>query len=152
MVRAGKLVLASALVLSAFACRKSAETERGEAERAAARAEEKRTTMNKEAIDERNDWLAAVRREQLDLRGELQEEIDRIDKELANLRVDLHADGTYAMDPKDRAKNQAKVDDLLQRRKVLAGHVDAVETSDANGWEALKTRVEKDLGVIRGKT
>src|SRR5687767_4296954 len=102
MLRASKLVLGTALVLSAFACRKSAETERGEAERAAARAEERRTTTQKEAIDEHNDWLAAVRREQLDLRGELQEEIDRIDKQLADLRVDLHTDGTYAMDAKDR--------------------------------------------------
>jgi hypothetical protein len=133
--------------VSTAGCRKSSERERREAERAAERVEEKSDKAVREAIEETNDYLAAVRREQLDLRGRLQDEIDWIDKKLLGLKVELREDGTYAVDP--NAKEADKINQLVRRRQLLDADVRAVEESDPRNWTMVKTRVEKDIGPRR---
>jgi hypothetical protein len=61
-----KLMLAVAITVATVGCHKSAETERKEAVEAAERAQEKSAKAHNEAVDERNDYLAAIRREQID--------------------------------------------------------------------------------------
>jgi hypothetical protein len=147
------LVLALGTALAAVctgACKKSSETEKREADQAAVRAAEKTNDGRKEAIDQRNDYLAAVRREQLDLRSRLQEELDDIDKKLADLKTEFHKDGGYQVDP--RSKDAAKIRALLQRRSVLESDVNLVERSDERGWDETKANIERDLGgKTRGK-
>lgn len=156
-----KLLVVLALGIAAVGCRKSAEAEREEAARAAAEADktamdENRRASDKvnkkalEAIDEHNDFLAAVRREQLDLRGQLQDELDDIDKKLLDYRVEHGRDGQLVV-PAD-SKDREKIDDLLKRRAVLRNDADAIENATPETWERVKEQVDKDLGMRRGKT
>lgn len=153
-----KLLVVLALAVSAFGCRKSAEQERDEAARAAAEAdktamdESRRATdkVNKktlEAMDERNDFLSAVRREQLDLRGQLQDELDEIDKKLMDYRIE-HGKGGEMIIPAD-VKDRDKIDALVKRRAVLRADADAIESATPETWERVKEQVDKDLGARR---
>jgi hypothetical protein len=138
------LGLAIAAVSVPAACRKSAETERREANEAETRSAHRIAEAQKKAIDERNDWVAVVRREQLDLRARLQDEIDDIDKKLMDLKVDFHGDTGYQLDPK--AANAPKIQQLLDRRGRLEANVTLVEGSDETTWEQTKAAVERELG------
>ena len=139
------LVLGAAVAaLCTGACKKSAETERKEAERAEVRAAEETNELHKRAIDEKNDYLAAVRREQLELRGRLQEEIDSVDKELSVLKGDLHKNSGVAVDPK--SKGAQTLDELLRRRQQLEDDMNLLERADERGWDELKATIERDIG------
>jgi hypothetical protein len=155
------LLVVLALGIAAFGCRKSAEAERDEAARAAAEAEKTAIEEGKkasdrvnkktfEAMQEQNDFFAAVRREQLDLRGQVQDELDDIDKKLMDYRVEHGRDGQFVI-PGD-AKDRTKIDDLLKRRAVLKADADAIENATPDTWARVKEQVDKDLGArARGK-
>jgi hypothetical protein len=81
-------------------------------------------------LDEQNDYLAGLRREQLDVRQDIQRAIDEIDKEVADL---------------DAAKDRVKIDGLMQRRATLAADVAAVESAAPENWLSVRARVEKNL-------
>jgi hypothetical protein len=117
-------------------CNKSAETKRKEVAEAELRSAEAR----RHVLDEKTDYFAAVRREQLDLRARIQEEIDGIDKKLAALEVDFR-DGGWA----PKTKNPPKVAELLERRKQLEEDAAVVERADEKDWDVIKAQVEKDL-------
>lgn len=141
------LVLGAVLAaLCTNACKKSAETERTEADKTELRSAEQVTEARKEAAGEKNDYLAAVRREQLELRGRLQEEIDDLDKKLMDLKVDTKKkDGSLWID--SRSKDAPKIRAFLQRRQQLESDLVQVERSDERGWDFLKATVERDLNA-----
>lgn len=156
------VVLALAVATASVGCQKSAERERAEADKAAAEAEktaieehrkaaERTNKKTLEAMEEENDFLAAVRREQLDLRGRVQEEIDSIDRKLMNYRVEHSRDGELVI-PED-AKDRPKIDALISRRAVLEEDADAIDDSSPDDWERVKRKVENDLGsrTLRGR-
>src|SRR5687767_12833202 len=93
-------------------------------------------------LDERNDYLAGVRREQLDVRADIHRKIDAIDDELAAVDVELRG-GTYAASKV--VKDGAKVEALVRRRAALVADVAAVESAPPETWEVVKARVEKNL-------
>jgi hypothetical protein len=139
------LVLGTALAaVCTGACKKSAEAERREAEKAQVQGERKMIEAHKEAIDETNDYLAAVRREQLELRGRLQEEIDDIDKKLSDLKVDARKAGGVVIEP--GSKDAAKIQKLLDRRSTLEADMTVLERADERGWDEVKANIEQDLG------
>lgn len=141
------IVLALALGISTIAtaaCKKSPETERKEAERAAQKADEKMREARAEALDERNDYLAAIRREQIDYREKLHETLDDIDRDLANLKVDIDRDGVAHYD--ERGKDAAKAKDLLDRRATIRADIDALESSTERDWDVVKARIDQHLG------
>jgi hypothetical protein len=150
-----KILAVLALGALAFGCRKSAESERDEAARAAAEAEktameESRKSADKtnrktlEAMEEHNDFLAAVRREQLDLRGRVQDAIDDIDKKLLEYKVEHSKNGEFVI-PSD-TKDRGKIDELLRKRAALKADADAIENASPEEWDQLKVRVDKNLG------
>ena len=141
------IVLALALGLSTIgtaACRKSPETERKEAVRAAQNADEKTREARGEALDERNEYLAAVRREQIDYRSRLHEVLDDLDRDLANLKVEFDREGIAHYDA--RGKDAAKTKELLDRRAVIRADIDALETSTEKDWDAVRARIDEHLG------
>lgn len=138
-----KLILAAALTIAAVGCRKSAETERQEAVNAAERADETTRKARAEAIDEHNEYLAAVRREQLDYRERLHEELDEIDRKLNDLRVDIMRDGTVHYDEKRTDATTVKA--LVDRRVLIRTDIDALEASTAKDWDSVREKLDVDL-------
>lgn len=147
IMKTTNLALALALGISTIgiaACRKSPETERKEAERAAQKADEKTREARIEAMDERNDYLAAIRREQIDYRERLHETLDDIDRDLANLKVDIGRDNVVRYD--EHQKDAAKVKDLVDRRSMIRADIEALENSTEKDWDAVKARIDQHLG------
>lgn len=143
------LALVLALATSAVcttACKKSAETERADAGVAQLRSARRTTEPRERVIGEKDDYLATVRREQLDLRARLQREIDQIDRKLAAMKVELR-DGGPVIDP--RAKNAAQIRQLVDRRARLQEDMTTVERADERGWDELKATIERDLDESR---
>ncbi len=93
-------------------------------------------------IDEEHDAVAVVRREQLDLRAQLQTEIAAIDGRIAELKVELY-EGGYLRE--SRAKAKARIEALAERRMQLQHDVVMIERADEHGWNDLKATIEKDL-------
>ena len=151
-----KLFVALALAatsIGGMACRKSPEAERKEAERAALNAQEtaaeaqekaddKARRARIEALNEHNDYLAAVRREQLDYRDRLHDELDDIEHKLVDMRVDIDRDGVAHYD----GKETNKVKELMDRRAALRSDIDALENSTEKDWDSVRERLDRSLG------
>jgi hypothetical protein len=71
-----------------------------------------------------NEYLIAVRREQVELRARVTSEIDRLDKEL---------------------ERDARGKPLRERRDRLADDLELLDRSDERGWDELKADIENDL-------
>lgn len=141
------LVLALGATIAAVftgGCKKGAETKPETAEAELSSAETQKG--GEKVVDERNAYFAVVRREQLELRARLQEEIDAIDKRLNALKVEFR-EGHYVQDPKSR--NAAKIDELLEHRRQLEEDAIIVERADERGWDELKAMIERDLANSR---
>ena len=137
------LVLAASIAaVCTSACKKSADDEHRRASRTELR-EQRTAPPEPHVIGERNDYFATVRREQLQLRARLQEEIGAIDRKLAEMKVELR-DGGYVVDP--RSRNAARIKELIERRTQLEEDIATVERADERGWDELKGTIEKDLG------
>jgi hypothetical protein len=128
------------------ACKKSSETERREAERATRHADEKTREADQTAAEKQNEYLASVRREQIDLRGRVQSEIDDVDKKLLDLKVDVTKDASIDTHSKD----YNKIQELLQKRRRLEGDMQRIDRSDDRTWEQTKTEIEHDLSAKPG--
>ena len=129
------------------------ETERKEAsttELRSARELEKLEKLETTVIDEKNDPVAVVRREQLELRALLERDIAAIDGRIAELKVELY-EGGYLREP--RAKTTARIEALAERRMQLQHDIVLIERADEHGWSDLKAMIEKDLknGRPRGR-
>jgi hypothetical protein len=97
-------------------------------------------------IDEERDRVAVVRREQLELRADVEDELDDIDRKLLALGVEVRKDGTPTIEPKKRAsKGAARITELLEYRQQLMTDLTLLERSDDKGWEDLKASIERDL-------
>jgi hypothetical protein len=72
-----------------------------------------------------NEYLLAVRREQVELRAKLTSEIDRLDAQL----------GTHRAPPKD----------VRERRDRLVDDLELLDRADERGWDELKADIENDL-------
>ena len=130
------------------ACKKSAE----EAERKEASTTELRSARDRElekieklettVIDEKNNPVAVVRREQLELRAQLRTEIAALDGRIAEMKVELY-EGGYLRE--QRAKTKARIEGLAERRMQLQHDIVMIERADEHGWNDLKATIEKDL-------
>jgi hypothetical protein len=76
----------------------------------------------------KDDYLAAVRREQLVLRGRIDDQLRAIEKKLA----------VKSLDAKTR-------EELLEKRETLRADATVVVNADERGWDELKAVVEHDL-------
>lgn len=76
----------------------------------------------------KDDYLATVRREQLVLRGRIDEELRNIERELA----------AKSLDAKTRKE-------LTEKRETLRADATVVVHADERGWDELKAVVEHDL-------
>jgi hypothetical protein len=76
----------------------------------------------------KDDYLAAVRREQLVLRGRIDDQLRTIEKKLAS----------QSLDAKTRQE-------LLAKRETLRADATVVVNADERGWDELKAVVEHDL-------
>ena len=131
---------AAVAALCTSACKKAPEPGKqgaAEAELRSARVTEPQTQVIAE-----NNPFATVRREQLQLRARIQDDIRDIDGRLAALDVQQR-DGRFVVDPKSRSS--ARVKALLDRRSRLREHATTVDRADEHGWDELKATVEKDL-------
>ena len=100
--------------------------------------------MSNEAVDETNDWLAAIRREQIDYRERIHDELDDIDRKLTDARADIGRDGIVRYD--ERRADADKVKELVDRRVLLRTDADALESSTEKDWETVKAKLDADLG------
>jgi len=80
----------------------------------------------------KDDYLATIRREQLVLRGHLEEAIAGLDHEIGDLQKAPHP-------------NSAAIRELTRRRQTLEADALVVDRSDERGWDELKATVEHDL-------
>lgn len=133
---------AAVAALCTSACKKAAETDNQNAAEAELRSA--RVTAPQTQVIADDDLFATVRREQLQLRARLQQDIREIDGRLAALDVERR-DGRYVVDPKSRSAARAKA--LVERRSRLREHATTVERADERGWDELKKAVEKDLAA-----
>ena len=101
-------------------------------------------------IDEKNEYLVVVRREQLTLQANVQEEIDRIDHRLMDLRSVQYEDGVgYIYDP---TSSDAKlIGELLRKREMLKEDMATIERSDERGWDEIKATIERHL-AFKGRS
>jgi hypothetical protein len=76
----------------------------------------------------KDDYLAAVRREQLVLRGRIDDQLRAIERNLASKSLD--------------AKTRQE---LLEKRETLRADATVVVNADERGWDELKAVVEHDL-------
>jgi hypothetical protein len=127
------------------ACKKSAETKQ-EASEVELYSAQRSTEANRKVVDEKNARFAVVRREQLELRARLQEQIDEIDRKLAALKVEFR-NGGYVPDP--RSRGTTKIDELLERRRQLEDDASVVERADEHGWDDVKVPIENHLKSAR---
>jgi hypothetical protein len=130
------VVLIGALVafatLSVAGCRQGGD----DVERAKATAEQEQNRAaaakieraRRAALDERNQYLATIKSEQVDLRQRLQAELDEVEKKLG------------------ATTDQTEIDGLSGRRTTLKADLDALDASHETDWDALRARIEVDLG------
>jgi len=153
------LWLAVALsAVTAVGCSKSADTERREAEKAAAQADQKAMEAESEAAkkvraadqkatEETMDFLTAVTREKGEMTGKIQDQLEKIEKRLGELKVDVKEtamkDGKYVYD--HQSKDVAEIERLLARRANLRADFDAIKTTIPHDWPALKAKIDRDL-------
>jgi hypothetical protein len=146
----GVVALCAFAAVCTGACKKSSEAEREQVGKAEVRSAEATNEANKaqgEVTKEKNEYLTAVRREQLELRGKLQDQIDDIDRKLLDLKIDMRKDGAVRVDP--TSKDAKKIEELITRRQKLEADVNIIERADERGWDEIKANVEQDLS--RGK-
>jgi hypothetical protein len=140
------LALALGTAVTTFcigACKKPAPERKKETSETELRSAERTVEAERYSIDEKRAYFAPVRREQLDVLGRLQAEIDGIDNKLAELKIELR--GAYSAKPK--SKDAARIRELLQRRAQLEEDKLTVERSDERGWAELKATIEQDLAT-----
>jgi hypothetical protein len=136
-------------------CTKSAERERREAERAMAEADKKTAQADEEAAKKTHaaeqkaagkmaDFLTAVNREESDYTLKLHDEVDRIEKQLGKMKVDVKADGTAIYD--EKSKDAKEIKRLLGRRDALRADLQALGRVSPHDWPTLKARVDRDVG------
>lgn len=119
------------------ACRKDTEGKKaGAAELRSA------TETRTQGSDGKAEYLVTVRREQLELRGRLQRDIDDVDRKLAELKVELRDGGSMA-DPK--SKRAGRLKELVERRTQLEEHAATLERADERDWDEVKATIEKDV-------
>ncbi len=85
-----------------------------------------------ETLRSRAEGLAAFRREELDYRRKLEDEIDALDR-----RASLETDG-------------ARKITSVARRDVLVKDIDAVERSTQQDWPSVKAGLDRDLSIAQG--
>lgn len=99
----------------------------------------------------RDETLEAVRAEQVEARGRLATEIDRIDAQLAAVRTDLERDAAGVSPAARRTaatrEEREAARKLLQRRELLEGDMNAIERSTAQDWPTLRAKLDRDLGA-----
>jgi hypothetical protein len=105
--------------------------------------------VREQAIDETNDYVVVVRREQLALRARLHERIAEIDTALAGLRVaPRETRRAVARGRVDGETSEAKrVEALVRSREVLKDDLFTLELADERGWDEIKASIERDLEV-----
>ena len=103
-----------------------------------------RAKAQEKATDERNDYLAAIRREQIDYRERIHDELDDIDRKLTDMRADIGRDGIVHFD--EKRGDAAKVKELVDRRVLLRTDSDALDSSTEKDWEVVKAKLDADLG------
>jgi hypothetical protein len=139
------LVLGAAIAAACTTgCKKSSEAEKVARDRSTAREE---GSPGKEAVEEPNAYLAAVRREQLELRARLHAEIDEIDRALLALKLDAERGQPGRPIAGTATKETKKIRELLDRRKLLEDDLHRVNMSDERGWDELKSDVERNLSA-----
>jgi hypothetical protein len=147
-----KLILGVALIgiaapMTTLGCKKSVETERKESVEATEEAREKFAKAHDKAVDEHNDYLAAIRREQIDYRERIHDELDDIDRKLNDYRADIGRDGIVRYD--EHRADADKVKELVNRRVLLRTDADALESSTEKDWDTVKAKLDADLGERR---
>ncbi len=97
-------------------------------------------------LDEQNDYVVVVRREQLLLRADLQAKVADIERKLEALAVDGQAEERHeARAGASKVSNRARVTELLERRQQLMRARTMLDRSDDRGWEDLKASIVRDL-------
>jgi hypothetical protein len=125
-------LLLLAMLAAVTACRKGAESQRHEAERATEKAEEtaREVTLTSGTLDN-DDAAREEAREAEDkalrAQGEIRKELDEIDGALSSTR-----------DAKRR-------EPIVRRREALAADLGALDRSTQQDWPMLKTRIDRDL-------
>lgn len=85
------------------------------------------TNADVPTTDSRNEYLQAVRREQLQLEAKIDDALAGLDRRLGTRPGDRQA--------------------LLERRSRLAADKRLIGKSDERGWDELKAEIERDLHV-----
>lgn len=136
------LGLCPAVVVCTTACQKSAERQRGIDEATAIEAKAEAERLKAKERNELREHLAAIRQEQLELRGRVKHEIADIDRRLLELELDP-LDASVDLS----TANGRKGKDLHDRRRRLDHDLGAIERSDERDWDAVREDVERDLGA-----
>jgi len=143
-------------------CEKSSETQKREADKAAAEADktqsqavseadQKTREAREKAESAEGDLHTAVIREKADYRGKIHTALDKIDVDLADLKLDpkmirrgdRSKDATlYGARP---TKDYEKIESMLLRRDALMDDVDAIDRTLDADWPAFKERIDRDL-------
>lgn len=143
-------------------CEKSSETQKREAERAAAEADERKAQASNEADrtaraakekldEERGDLHTAVVREKSEYHAKIQRAVGDLEKDLADHKIDVsqvhRGDRT-----KDRtmygslpAKDFDTIEATLIRRDRLLDYADKIDPTMDNDWPALKRAIDNEL-------
>jgi hypothetical protein len=154
----------SALVVcgSLVGCERSSESEKREADKAAAEAEKKQTQVVNEADQnarearekverERGDLHAAVLREKVEYRSKLHDALDRIDKDLAERKIDVKQikRGDRSKDATmlgtRPAKDQTDIQALLNQRDRVMDLTDEIDKTSDQDWPNAKQRIDREL-------
>jgi hypothetical protein len=148
--------LTAALAMSlVFGCQKSAEQKEREAEKAtteaqkttskaAQEANEKAGEAQQKATKETQEFLATVNREEADYRAKITDELHRVDKRLADLKVDMtNKEGGVTYDKS--SKNAQEIEKLLARRDALLKDMDTINRTQPRDWPTVKARIDRDL-------
>jgi len=154
----------SALILGAslLGCEKSSETQKQESDKATSEADKKQTQATTEADKnarearekadrERDDLHATVIREKVEYRAKLHEALDRMDKDLADQKVDVKnvKRGDRSQDAKlfggRPAKDYSSIEAILVRRDRLMDLTDEIDKAIDHDWPSLKERVDLEL-------
>lgn len=148
LMRSKVAVLAAlSLLVLASGCRRREAEERANAqaehiaqETTLTSGEIERDEGTDETLRKRAEDLAAFRRDQIEIQGQLQKDIDHIDAEVASLRSAIEARG-----PAASHDDSARLHALLGRRELLKQDLDAMDRSTADDWPRLKSRISHDL-------
>lgn len=143
-----------AVVSIGAGCEKSSERERRETERAIAEASKATTKADEQATkktqraeqrvaQQATEFLAAVSREKADATYDLHVALDKVDKQLAELDVEVKQDGTVSYDR--GSKKAPEIERLVNRRDALRADLDLLETAAPHEWPALKSRIRRDI-------